>query len=176
MASYANLAALFSAIASAIRTKTGQSAQIVANDFPDAIAAIPSGGTASGLLAPYRRNYRRGFCGNGWWGTYTYREYSNDFYQLTAGHRYLIGLGGRVGNRFRTAAFTEDPSGRPEGHDYEVAGLQIGTDLSDPSKYLLDRTYTPTTHTVLVVYKGNDPTTADDAAAFVLDLDTVIAP
>lgn len=41
---HTTLASLFSAIANAIRAKTGSSAQIVADDFPDAIAAIPTGG------------------------------------------------------------------------------------------------------------------------------------
>ena len=38
------LEALFTAVAGAIRAKDGTSAPIVADDFPDRIAAIPSGG------------------------------------------------------------------------------------------------------------------------------------
>ena len=41
---YSSLAALFTAIADAIRSKTGSAAAIVANDFPTAIAAIPTSG------------------------------------------------------------------------------------------------------------------------------------
>ena len=39
------LASLFGGIADAIRAKTGGSADIVADDFPSAISAIPTGGT-----------------------------------------------------------------------------------------------------------------------------------
>ena len=38
-----NLSSLFSAIAAAIRAKTGSTAAIVADNFPEAIAAIPTG-------------------------------------------------------------------------------------------------------------------------------------
>ena len=41
---YTTLPALFTAIANAIRAKTGGTAEIVADDFPTAIANIPSGG------------------------------------------------------------------------------------------------------------------------------------
>jgi len=41
---HSSLADLFSDIADAIRAKTGGSSDIVADDFPDEIAAIPSGG------------------------------------------------------------------------------------------------------------------------------------
>ena len=40
MATFTTLSALFTAIANAIRAKTGGSATIVADDFPTAIAAI----------------------------------------------------------------------------------------------------------------------------------------
>lgn len=43
MANHTTLRSLFSAIASAIRAKTGGSADIVADDFPTAISAIPTG-------------------------------------------------------------------------------------------------------------------------------------
>ena len=43
MANHTTLSALFTAVANAIRAKTGGSANIVADDFPTAIAAIPSG-------------------------------------------------------------------------------------------------------------------------------------
>ena len=42
---HSTLTSLFSDIADAIRAKTGESGTIVADEFPDAIAAIPSGGT-----------------------------------------------------------------------------------------------------------------------------------
>jgi len=42
MANYTTLSALFTAVANAIRAKTGGSATIVADDFPTEIAAIPS--------------------------------------------------------------------------------------------------------------------------------------
>ena len=48
MATYTTLASLFSAIADAIRAKTGSSAEIVADDFPDEIAAISGG--SSGIV------------------------------------------------------------------------------------------------------------------------------
>lgn len=41
---HTTLTSLFSDIADAIREKTGDSADIVADEFPDAIAAIPTGG------------------------------------------------------------------------------------------------------------------------------------
>lgn len=44
MANYTTLSALFTAIANAIRAKTGGSANIVADNFPTAIAAISGGG------------------------------------------------------------------------------------------------------------------------------------
>lgn len=44
MATHSTLTGLFNDIADAIRAKTGSSASIVADDFPTAIAAIPSGG------------------------------------------------------------------------------------------------------------------------------------
>lgn len=50
MATHTSLASLFGAIADAIRAKTGSSAQIVADDFPDEIAAISGGGGASGVV------------------------------------------------------------------------------------------------------------------------------
>ena len=43
---HTSLASLFSDIAAAIRAKSGGTAQIVADDFPDAIAAIPTGTVA----------------------------------------------------------------------------------------------------------------------------------
>ena len=42
MPNHTSLASLFTDIADAIRGKTGGSAQLVADDFPTAIAAIPS--------------------------------------------------------------------------------------------------------------------------------------
>lgn len=42
---HSTLASLFGDIADAIRAKTGGSADIVADEFPTAIAAIPTGGT-----------------------------------------------------------------------------------------------------------------------------------
>ena len=42
-----SLTSLFGDIADAIRAKTGGSSQIVADDFPTAIAAFPSGGGGS---------------------------------------------------------------------------------------------------------------------------------
>lgn len=50
MPNHTSLASLFSAIADAIRAKTGGSSQIVADDFPTAIAAIPSGGGGSAVI------------------------------------------------------------------------------------------------------------------------------
>lgn len=44
---HSTLASLFGDIADAIRAKTGGSADIVADDFPTAIAAIPTGGGTS---------------------------------------------------------------------------------------------------------------------------------
>lgn len=49
---HASLASLFSDIADAIRAKTGGSAAIVADDFPTAIAAIPTGGGGPNLPDP----------------------------------------------------------------------------------------------------------------------------
>lgn len=48
MVTHTTLRSLFTAIANAIRTKTGGSAEIVADDFPTAIAAIPTGTTPTG--------------------------------------------------------------------------------------------------------------------------------
>lgn len=48
MATHTSLRSLFSAIANAIRAKTDGSADIVADDFPTAIAAIPTGTTPTG--------------------------------------------------------------------------------------------------------------------------------
>jgi hypothetical protein len=45
MATYTTLSALFTAVADAIRAKTGSGATIVADDFPTEIAAISGGGT-----------------------------------------------------------------------------------------------------------------------------------
>ena len=58
---YTSLTDLFKDIADAIRAKTGGSSPIVAEDFPDAISAIPTSGvdvsdttaTASSVLSPY---------------------------------------------------------------------------------------------------------------------------
>lgn len=47
---HTSLASLFSDIADAIRAKTGGSSQITADDFPTAIAAIPSGGGGSATI------------------------------------------------------------------------------------------------------------------------------
>lgn len=52
MATHTTLSNLFSDIANAIRAKTGGSANIVADDFPDEIAAIPTGSSLpSGMAA-----------------------------------------------------------------------------------------------------------------------------
>ena len=48
MATHTSLRSLFTAIANAIRAKTGGNADIVADDFPTAIAAISTGITPSG--------------------------------------------------------------------------------------------------------------------------------
>ena len=45
MATHATLSALFSAIADAIRAKTGGTDTIVANDFPESISNISTGGS-----------------------------------------------------------------------------------------------------------------------------------
>ena len=47
---YATLGTLFTAIANAIRAKTGSSATIKADDFPTAISNIPSGKFYQGLV------------------------------------------------------------------------------------------------------------------------------
>lgn len=44
MATHTTLTSLFTDIADAIREKTGDTENIVADEFPDAIADIPSGG------------------------------------------------------------------------------------------------------------------------------------
>lgn len=49
MPTHTSLASLFTDIANAIRAKTGGSSQIVADNFPSAIASIPSGGGGSTL-------------------------------------------------------------------------------------------------------------------------------
>lgn len=46
---HSTLSALFTAIADAIRAKTGSTAKIVADDFPDAIAGISSSGSTGGI-------------------------------------------------------------------------------------------------------------------------------
>ena len=48
---HATLSALFTDVADAIRAKTGGSAAIVADDYPDAIAAIPTGGGGGSVPA-----------------------------------------------------------------------------------------------------------------------------
>lgn len=48
MANYTTLSALFAATASAIRTKTGSTASIKADDFPSAISAISTGAAPTG--------------------------------------------------------------------------------------------------------------------------------
>lgn len=48
---HTSLTSLFSDIADAIRGKTGGSASIMADDFPSAIAGIPSGGTVATATA-----------------------------------------------------------------------------------------------------------------------------
>ena len=50
MAKFNNLTDLFTAIANAIRSKTGSTDSIVADDFPDAIAAISGGGSDAGTV------------------------------------------------------------------------------------------------------------------------------
>lgn len=54
MPNHTSLASLFSDIADAIRAKTGGSAQIAADDFPTAIAAIPAGLTLAPPLTARR--------------------------------------------------------------------------------------------------------------------------
>lgn len=49
MPTHTTLASLFTDIANAIRAKTGGSSQIVADNFPSAIASIPSGGGSATL-------------------------------------------------------------------------------------------------------------------------------
>ena len=48
MAKHSTLNDLFTGIANAIRSKTGSTAPIVADDFPDAIAGISGGGSSGG--------------------------------------------------------------------------------------------------------------------------------
>lgn len=50
MAKYASLAALFEAIADAIRSKTGSTADIVAENFPEEIAKITAGSSESTVM------------------------------------------------------------------------------------------------------------------------------
>lgn len=51
MAVHSNLGSLFSDIADAIRNKTGSSSEIVADNFPSAIASIPTGSAINPTLA-----------------------------------------------------------------------------------------------------------------------------
>lgn len=174
MASYASLAALFSAIASAIRAKTGQSAQIVANDFPDAIAAIPSGGGGtSAVLQPINRNIRTGWVGSGTW--YYNRPddaLSADIYLLDGGHHYVVGLGSPVGNRFRVAYFSTNPANATTN----LSGTAVGTDANDPTAFQVKPVFTAqSSMRYLAVFKSNNGT-GDAAAAFVLDLDLITVP
>lgn len=50
---HSTLTSLFSDIADAIRAKTGNSGTIVADNFPTAIANIPSGGGSSNITVTY---------------------------------------------------------------------------------------------------------------------------
>ena len=52
MPTYTALPSLFSAIANAIRGKTGSSAQMVADEFPEEIAAIPGARMATATASP----------------------------------------------------------------------------------------------------------------------------
>ena len=51
MAKYTNLSSLFTAIANAIRTKKGTTAEIIADNFPEEIADIETGADVSGVTA-----------------------------------------------------------------------------------------------------------------------------
>lgn len=173
MASYASLAALFSAIASAIRAKTGQSAQIVANDFPDAIAAIPSGGGGgTGLLQPINRNIRTGWVASGGWYYAPSHGLSADIYLLDGGHHYVVGLCSPVGNRFRVAYFSTNPANATTN----LSGTAVGTDADDPTAFQVKPVFTAqSSMRYLAVFKSNNGT-GDAAAAFVMDMDLITVP
>ena len=62
MAKFDNLSDLFTAIANAIRSKTGSTNSIVAADFPDAIASISSGSDAGAVCYVYDPNREYAEC------------------------------------------------------------------------------------------------------------------
>lgn len=163
-ATYSTLTALFSAIADAIRARTGGSAAIPAQSFPTAIANIPGG--SSPALTPYAANLNTGYLNSGTWFYYgAAATLASDVYRATAGHTYLLGLGSTVGNRFRAAFLASDPTVATAN----INGTIIGSDTSSPAAYSLKPAFTPGTDGYLVVFKGNDGS-GSAATSYALDL------
>ena len=121
MAKHTSLSALFKAIADAIRSKTGGTDNIVADDFPEAIKGIPSGGGNSDSTFTYT-----------WRGTkykfyflpgQTWDEWFNDTTHANKDSA-LVGFYGSVG-----ISASIDWVQESDGYGYDVADMLMYPDM-----------------------------------------------
>ena len=119
----------------------------------DASGAAITGTGVCFPLVPIAYDYEKGYTNS---GTYKYENSTNnhsDFYEVTENHRYLLGLGGTVGTRFRSAVITTNPIGTL----VDIPGTQvINQNSPKPYAYAI---FTADTDGYCVVTKDNASTT-----------------
>lgn len=107
-------------------------------------------GTAYPQMTPIEYDYNIGYISNGTWtyenptGTYT------DFYEVQAGHTYLISLGANVGTRFRAMYTATDVRTVTSG---SVTGTNV-INVNNPAQYR-NVSCKPTIDGYLIVAKDN---------------------
>ena len=96
--------------------------------YDEVVVNVPS---FSPLIQPLHTDCHNGYIGQ---GNLNYDPSTNSYYdvfEVEAGKHYIPFITAPVGNRFRVAFFTTDPSLATAN----LLGTQVGSDLTDPSTY-----------------------------------------
>ena len=116
----------------------------------DASGKVITGTLKTVPLDPIEYDYNIGYITNGAWVYENPTRTYTDFYDVIAGHRYIISLGANVGSRFRSMFTTTDVRTVTSGR---VTGVKI-VDKNNPSAYDMIA-YTTTDDGYILVAKDN---------------------
>ena len=136
------------AIADAIRERTGDEASYELADMPGAIASI--GGNQPGLLTPLEFDWNVGYINGTTWVYEDPTDTYTDIYECVSGHEYKVILGNNVGTRFRILVTDTDVREVTSGR---VTGTNV-LNVSDPTP-LQSKTFTVDVDGYIVVAKDN---------------------